>query len=734
MNRKELFQDFIAKQLNAAQQKAVQHTQGSLLVIAGAGSGKTRVITARIAHLILHHHVPDHTILALTFTNKAAKEMKDRVQGFMNDTIKTFIGTFHAYCLQLLKKYSSYLVHPTFTILDSDDQLALLTSIIKRAGLEKRISAKNLSYQLSIYKNNQNQLLFSDPFFKEVLMMYETEKRTSNCLDFDDLLLEVLKLFKKYPHLVTQHQESIRHILIDEYQDTNTTQHALLSMLCLQDKILMIDSVCAVGDEDQSIYSWRGATVENMLRFQHDFPATHIIKIEQNYRSAQSILDVANSVINQNTQRNPKELWSEKKYTDRVRIIECYSNYQEGDVIAHLAKNLRITQTKGSQAILYRAHYQSRAIEEALLRHSIPYKIIGGIQFYERKEIKDILAYLRIIINPYDKIAFFRIINCPLRGLGDAFQEQFYTFWQQQPLLDFKQCIDAFMQQGLITGMKKTTLEEFAHLFASYTPLDTPSFMIERFIKEISYYNYLLHTFDKQEAESKIDNVKELIRAAKHHEEQGITNIEQFLHEVSLLQQHDKTQEEQAEVVLMTLHSAKGLEFDYVTLCGLEEGVFPSTRSMHNPDALEEERRLFYVGITRAREYLLLTHVRHRYSFGNTNDQLPSRFLAEIFDKLALRFQASQWPENQIRTFFAQWFGTSYQSKSPIITFNAATQTKNDSTGELARFKINKTVNHPKFGTGIIKRIEKKDNQKIYITALFQSGEKTIESSFLQVT
>ncbi len=737
MNTKSTFDEFFSKQLNAAQQQAVVHKKGPLLVIAGAGSGKTRVITARIINLLITQEIDPRNIIALTFTNKAAGEMKERINQFVPDGIKPFIGTFHSYCLQLLKTNAHYLEHPQFTILDADDQQQLLSGIIKRSGLEKRISAKNLSYQLSILKNSlsdNNASVEADQLILQLLQEYEREKKVSKCFDFDDLLLEVLALFNKYAEFKEQHQQTVRHILVDEYQDTNATQHALLKSMSKDNKSLAIDSLCAVGDEDQSIYSWRGATVTNMLNFKKDFPKTKLIKIEQNYRSAEPILQVANHVIKQNKQRNPKTLWSEKKAVDRVRILQCMSGYQEGQAVGQLAKALQ--STKQEIAVLYRAHYQSRTLEEAFIRHSIPYKIIGGIQFYARKEIKDMLAYLRLITNPFDRISFFRVINCPLRGFGDKFQEAFYQAWDKQPFHTFTDCAQNLIQENQVTGTKKTALESFLKLFTGRTPFDNPRTTLQDLITATQYNLYLQHTFDKQEAETKIENVKELIRATGHFEQTGITTIEQFLQEVALMQEKAATPEEdKKEIKLMTLHAAKGLEFDTVVLSGLEEGIFPSQRSSLDPESIEEERRLFYVGITRAKERLLLTHARYRYTFGSMTDQLSSRFLTEVPEKFASKHEATYWNDAQLQLFFADWLGT--KKKSNVLTFGSArvapfksesAQLKPSSEIE---WKKNQPVQHKKFGLGIIKKIEKQ-GENTFITAHFKVGTKKIKSSFLE--
>jgi DNA helicase II / ATP-dependent DNA helicase PcrA len=738
----ENFNDFLTTQLNNPQRLAVAHKEGSLLVIAGAGTGKTRVITTRILNLLIKEHVDPRTIIALTFTNKAAHEMKERINSFIQGSVKPFIGTFHSYCLQLLKTNPHLLEYSNFSILDSDDQQQLLTNLIKKSGLEKRISARNLAYQLSIYKNNAinsaTEGLFTDPIIKELLIEYEREKKLSKCFDFDDLLLEVLQIFKKYPEFKASHQANIRHILVDEYQDTNVTQHELLKAMSLANSNFAIDSLCAVGDEDQSIYSWRGATIANMLNFQKDFHNTLTIKMEENYRSALPILDTANAVIKHNTQRNPKQLWSAKVAHDRVRILQCLSGYQEGEVIAHLAKQVHASKTPQTIAVLYRAHYQSRTLEEAFIRNSIGYKIIGGIQFYERKEIKDLLAYLRAIANPFDRISLFRIINCPLRGLGDKFQEQLHELWDQQPFSTFMDCIQSLIQAGAVTGMKKNTLESFLAIFKTKTGYDTPRQTLETLIQEIQYFSYLQSNFEKAEAESKIDNVKELLRAANHLEQNGITTIEQFLQHVALMQEKSAiNNEEQTVITLMTLHAAKGLEFEVVVLAGLEEGLFPSQRSSHDTNALEEERRLFYVGITRAKERLLLTYARYRHTFGSMTDQIRSRFLSEVPEQIVSFFETTYWHDAQLVSFCSEWLGIRTRP-SEVVTFGAKTSFAKETkvsepltpSPSFSAWKRNQPVKHPKFGVGTIQNIESRDD-KTFVTVTFKSGTKKIDSSFI---
>ena len=424
------FDAFITTALNESQQQAVMHKEGSILVVAGAGSGKTRVITARITNLILNCNVFPNQIVALTFTNKAAKEMKERITRFLpENSYLPFIGTFHAYCLRMLRRHHDRMTVQFETILDTDDQQKIIKNLLQKHSVPKRISPKQVSFYISHTKSHSidpdnASSIQDDRLMHELYRAYEHEKKLSHCLDFDDLLLEALKLFNA-PDFVAQFQQHTRHILVDEYQDTNIVQHALLKAFCLNQKKLTIDSLCAVGDEDQSIYSWRGATVTNIRNFPADFPDTTSITIAQNYRSVQEILDVANAAIAHNPHRVEKKLWSAKRGTNRVHCMSFASEYQEADSLAQLLLLIQKQENLSSAALLYRAHAQSRALEEALIKKSIPYRIIGGIQFYDRMEIKDLLGYLKLIVNPFDRISCSRVLNVPARKLGAKFEELF---------------------------------------------------------------------------------------------------------------------------------------------------------------------------------------------------------------------------------------------------------------------------------------------------------------------
>lgn len=820
------FNQFLETNLNPSQREAVTHKEGSLLIVAGAGSGKTRVITTRITHLIMNEHILPSSIIALTFTNKAALEMKERIEKFLERKHELpFVGTFHSFCLRLLKQNSDLLESPFISILDEDDQHKILQNIINTAGLQKKVTAKQLSYQISQLKNQtidpmQHEMLSLNPMVREAFAAYEKEKKASRCLDFDDLLLEVVKLFKRNESFKKDFQQRISHILVDEYQDTNIVQHELLKQMALTSAVtktstpfgssfdsqsslrmigdptaraepveastrasrsieangnnktsltskykLAVDSLCAVGDEDQSIYSWRGATVSNIMNFSKDFQGTKIIKIEQNYRSVQPILDLANHVIQHNTNRNPKNLWSEKKGSDRIRTVAFLSEYQEADAIAQFLKSASKKQKLSSIAILYRTHFQSRALEEAFLKNSIPYKIIGGIQFYERKEIKDILAYLKLVVNPFDRASFMRVINCPLRGLGTKFEELFAQTWNQNLFATFKDITAQLITSQEVTGTKKDALVSFVKIFDTISHSDKASNAVQKIINEIAYFTYLKDTYDPEEAMSKIDNVKELIQAINHLESQKITTITDFLDEVALMQaQIQEGGDEKDPVLLMTLHAAKGLEFDTVILTGLEEGLLPSSRSLGMEESIEEERRLFYVGITRAQERLMLSYARYRYQYGTMVDQRPSRFVREIPSGTVAGFDASYWNNIQISQFFNAWLGYgatpspqdftgfakpksslsafSFKSKTASAPAKAetsetkfsASKTASASTFAKAGWKKNQPVTHQKFGVGIVQDIELRANGTTYLEVKFKTGTKKLDASFVKPT
>lgn len=745
-----------ALHLNPEQQAAVEHIKGSMVVIAGAGSGKTRVITSRIIKLIKDEQAHPATIIALTFTNKAAKEMRERIAAALEDKSQVpFIGTFHSYCLYYLKRHAQYLPFSPFSIFDEDDKRALISRLLKNSPLYKKYTPQALAHQISHAKN---QLIdptivltsFIDNYeLKALVDAYEKEKRQSHCFDFDDLMLQTLMLFKKNNELRQAHQHHVRHILVDEYQDTNVVQHELLKCMSLENGELAVDSMCVVGDEDQSIYSWRGATVDNIMHFTKDFKNTKTFKIEQNYRSKQPILTVANHVIENNSNRNEKKLWSTRKGSDCVRVLRCLSGYQEAEIIARYCKFLHGHKKLASTAILYRTHLQSRLIEEALIKLSVPYHMIGGVRFYERKEIKDILAHLKLVTNSFDTVSFARVVNVPARGLGDKFLEEFLDQWSLNPQLSFIELAEKLISEKMLAPSRTESLQNFCNVFKGVQATSNAAQVISDLLAKIEYLPYLRKTYEKQEADERFANLKELINAAHFFAQQGKETIEAFLDEVSLLQDQGSLQEEQPDgAIMMTLHAAKGLEFDNVIIPGLEETLLPSSRSTNDPNALEEERRLMYVGITRARERLLISCARFRQTYGSMEEQLPSRFLEEIPQHSSSWQEAFNWQIYDVNAYFSHWFGVAHASpevftfstsrKAETVTPKAAPASttyvpakESTKTKISSGFKKHQTVKHATFGIGIIKEIEEKPNKTV-ITAHFKSGTKKIDASFLE--
>ncbi len=741
---------FSLEHLNPSQKQAVVEINGVSLVIAGAGSGKTRVITSRIANLLMNHAIPASSIVALTFTNKAAQEMKERIGHMSNNAVELpFVGTFHAYCLRLLKQNKHLLTHPFESIMDEDDQIKLIQSIIARANLQKQLTAKQVAYALSQIKNTRITQIESGIDNEQLLSiyrLYEHEKRLSKCLDFDDLLLETVALFKNNPGFRTQFQHKIRHMLVDEYQDTNVVQHELLKCIALdQNKALAIDSLCVVGDEDQSIYSWRGATIANIVEFKKDFPQARTITIEQNYRSAQPILNAANHVIINNSKRNPKKLWSTKAGQHRIKVMTCLSDYNEADTIACAIKASRTAHKNNTIAVLYRTHFQSRSIEEVLVKQGISYKMIGGVQFYERKEIKDLLAYLKLVVNPFDRTSLLRVINTPGRGLGAKFEEQLLDAWAREPLLQFQDILKLLREEQPKT--KKDAIISFLTVFEGITSEMAPGKALEMIIARTKYKSYITEEYPGPESADRLANIKELSRAIDYMQQTKELKLGELLDDIALMQENYKQTQDTSgvTVLLMTLHAAKGLEFDFVILSGLEEGLLPSSRSLTDADAVEEERRLLYVGITRAREYLLITNSRYRYSFGSMNDQKPSRFLREIPNSLATTHEITQQTMGGLPLTFNHWLSGkpaqiayTEQKKSAVPSDRSIKPAKKvvsssqaQKAQESSEWKKHQPVQHPTFGSGLITEVEVKGSATILTIAFKGVGVKKVSAAFV---
>ncbi len=730
----------LLSQLNNEQQQAVAPEKGIFLVRAGAGSGKTRVITMRMANLCINHGIDPQTITALTFTNKAAQEMKERMQKLLPPESRLpYLGTFHSYCLRFLKRFRIAQQKPDFSILDSTDQEKLIRAILSKSGLQKQFTPNSVLYAISQAKNqalegNVQIYALENPLIREIFSSYENEKNKANCLDFDDLLLETIRILRTNDQIRTSIQQHIRHLLVDEYQDTNLVQDAILKLLtCCPSGNCKTDSLCIVGDEDQSIYAWRGAVISNILNFPAHFPGTQEITLAQNYRSAQPILELANAIIKHNNTRKEKQLWSNKQGKNRIKLLQTQSDRQESAIITQLLKTGM--EQNFECAVLYRSHHQSRIIEEALLYNSIPYQIIGGIQFYEREEVKDLLAYLRLINNPFDRISARRILNVPLRSLGPKVEECLFSAWDNEPLLDFFNITRTITDE--LTLVKKTNLILLAQLLQDQSAQASPAETLETLIQKLDYLSYLRSQHEQEKAQEKIENVKELISTAYMAQERGITTINSFLEEIGLLQEFSrKTESAKKRVTLMTLHAAKGLEFDLVILPGLEEGLFPTMRATQETEALEEERRLLYVGITRAREYLAISYSEQRALYGYLSQQAPSRFIHELTMVQPIE-NTAYWSTSQIQQASQLWLGknqNSYQSniKQFQSILKETCSTKPFELTAEKKWKRLQPIMHKTFGTGIITDIETKADGKTILTISFSGTSKKIDATFVK--
>lgn len=629
--------------LNPEQRRAVEVTDGPLLILAGAGSGKTKTLTHRMAYILNTGKVTPFNILAVTFTNKAAAEMRARVakllgrrsedRGFM-----PFLGTFHGICVRLLRQDgSSAGLSTNFVIWDEGDRLAAVKRSLKELRVdEKKFPAKQMSTLINRAKNEmigprQFAETASAPIEQaaaKIYPHYERQLKEADALDFDDLINKTVKMLADHKDVRDKWQAQFRYIMVDEYQDTNSAQYQLIKLLTGPHK-----NIAVVGDDWQSIYSWRGADFRNILNFEKDYPKCTVIKLEQNYRSTKNILDAAHNVIAHNRQRSKKKLWTAANAGAPVQVLQVGDERQEAEAIARriqMAEDIR-ARRYSDYAVLYRTNAQSRVIEEVFIRHGLPYRIVGGVRFYERKEIKDIMAYLRLIYQPNDTASLNRIANVPARGLGAKSLEVFNR-WRSQNNL---QLIEALQMAGSIEGLTPRANKALAGLgdllknFRAQMEEATPQALIDSLIKRLDYFNYLLD--GTPQGEARVENVRELLSVAREYADFGLAD---FLEEVALVSDHDSvntTGEQSSEAVtLMTLHSAKGLEFPVVFIVGLEENILPHSRAMYSETEMEEERRLMYVGMTRAREELILTYALNRTLFGGRSANLPSRFLADV--------------------------------------------------------------------------------------------------------
>ncbi|MCG0279057.1 MAG: DNA helicase PcrA [Thermanaeromonas sp.] len=643
--------DFL-NSLNPQQLAAVCHRGAPLLVLAGAGSGKTRVLTYRVAHLLLEGVEPE-AILAVTFTNKAAQEMQERLEKLVGEVARgLWVSTFHSACVRILRRDIRLLgYNPNFVIYDTDDQLALLREVLRELNIdEKKFPPRSVAAAISNAKNAlynpEDYAALASTYAEEkiatIYRAYQERLRRLNALDFDDLLMLTVSLFQENPLVLRYYQHRFKHILIDEYQDTNHAQYVLVKLLAGKG-----DNLCVVGDPDQSIYGWRGADIGNILAFEEDFPNAKVILLEENYRSTWPILHAANEVIKNNLGRKEKRLWTKKKEGEPLYLYEARDEQDEGNFIAReiLRRHQEEGRTFSSFAVLYRTHAQSRALEEAFIRLGIPYEIVGGLKFYQRKEIKDILAYLRVVANPADTFSLKRVINVPRRGIGEATWSKLELFCREQGLT----IVEALNRAEEIPGLawqKIHTLKELGRLLETLRQ-EKDILPVTDLVKKVlieTGYQAELEAEKTPEALARLENIKELLTVTRSYDTQeGEKSLEGFLSQVALVAEADSFSGGDV-VALMTLHTAKGLEFPVVFLAGMEEGVFPHFRSLTDQEELEEERRLCYVGMTRAQEVLYLTYAACRHLYGTTLNSPPSRFLQEIPSEVI-----QPWKERSIR-------------------------------------------------------------------------------------
>jgi len=766
--------DFLSE-LNPQQREAVTETEGPLLILAGAGSGKTRVITFRIAYLIAERGVAPYNILAVTFTNKAAEEMRNRVERLLGNTRMTsapLISTFHSLCVRILRQHIEALSEGytrSFTIYDQDDSQRLVKACIKDLGYDdKQLGPRAVQGAISGAKNRQGddaasyaaRVEYGDEkraAIARVFRLYEERLRNNNALDFDDLLIKTVQLLRRVPEVREKYNDKFRYILVDEYQDTNSLQFALIRFLTEKQQ-----NICVVGDEDQSVYRWRGADISNILNFEQHYPQAKVIRLEQNYRSTQNILDAAGAVVRNNTERKGKQLWTANPTGERIRYYQAFDAEAEARFVAAKIEEHRRREADLRAAVLYRTNAQSRVFEEALRRSGITYNIVGGFSFYERAEVRDIISYLKLALNPHDSIALQRVINTPPRGLGKQTLDEIarrakdygVSHWETIAIMTDKgegltpRATSALRNfQNIITELVKVA----TNASASETPV---SDIVKAAILDTGYANHL-KAENSDEAEARLENLQELVNAAVDYDQQGQDGLRDFIDHAALVSDSDQYKRD-APVTLMTMHSAKGLEFPLVFIVGMEDGLFPHSRSATDPAELEEERRLCYVAITRAERFLYVLHAMKRRVYGEELASEPSQFLNEM--PLDLMEDLSRGPswlsfarnsstlenkhaaralrgETRTTTERTKYAGKTYDSVDSIAEFfrkrgqqlgqsntgsqqdqpsikrraqaaNASPPSRPASTGAGGDFSPGSHVRHPKYGRGLVLRRE----------------------------
>lgn len=736
----------IIEKLNPAQREAVENTEGAVLILAGAGSGKTRVLTTRIGYLMEDKGIKAENILAITFTNKAANEMRERVEETLEgtDTKEMWITTFHSCCVRILRKSINKIgYNRSFVIYDSPDQITLIKDCMRELDISDK--AFDPKYVLSCISNAKDKLYSPKKYIKlnegdisktkvgEIYALYQDRLKRNSALDFDDLIMKTVELFKECPEVLDFYRNKFRYIMVDEYQDTSKAQYELIKLLAKQHQ-----NICVVGDDDQSIYGWRGADIRNILEFERDYDNVKIVKLEQNYRSTQVILDAANHVIANNTERKRKRLWSDKKEGQLIKIQLAENEVEEGDFIVNTISYMKRYEDRDYKdfAVLYRANAQARSVEDALNRAGIPYNIYGGIKFYERKEIKDIIAYLRVIQNPQDDISLKRIINVPRRGIGLRTIEKIEDRASLKEESLYSVLID-IEDNSDISRKARASISEFVDLMStlrSFTDIYTVSQIIEKVLDITGYKDELLKE-KNNEGEDRLENLEELISVALEFESSNDDkSLESFLTNIALNAEPDSEEESEDRVSLMTIHSSKGLEFPVVFLAGMEEKIFPIARaiqSMRDSD-IEEERRLCYVGITRAKEELFLTLTRKRTLYGRTNPSIASRFIEELPDDCIERLNKEQKELSfskanyNILDKYTQKYKMNNMNKVQVAKKANATIKNTSNESNIDNIKLGAKVHHPKFGLGTVVSLKGPD-----VTIAFDNqGIKTINKEY----
>lgn len=716
--------------LNPQQKEAVLQTEGPLLILAGAGTGKTRVLTTRVAHLVFSGLASPREVMAVTFTNKAAGEMRERIESLLGTSLDgMWLGTFHSLCVRMLRMYpESVGLDRYFTIIDTDDATRLCKQLIAEYHLdEKKYPAKMLAHMISSWKDKawtpeilpEKESKQFNGLGKMLYVKYQQQLEMNNAVDFGDLILKTLIMLKENTHILERFESWFKYVLVDEYQDTNSVQYMLIRLLTMRHK-----NLCVVGDDDQSIYGWRGAEVGNILRFEKDFPTCKIVKLEQNYRSTGHILKAASAVISHNNERHDKTLWTDGTQGQKIEVHAVRDGWEEGRLISdRIEKEVRGSRTYNDMAVLLRTAAQTRMVEERLKNLAIPYEIVGGLRFYERKEIRDALAYLRLMVSENDGLAFTRVVNVPRRGVGESALNTLREISMNRNVPTLEAARLAVSEKLISRG--RTGLESFLHILHQLKPKmkeRTPDLFMELVLEESGYMEMLDAEKDKDAARARKENLKELLRAMQEY-----ATVEDFLDHVALVT--DRTDDETGETVkITTIHAAKGLEFDTVFLPGFEEGMFPHQRSINEGD-VEEERRLAYVAITRAMRQLIISHAQVRFMYGNEQGCMPSRFLAEMpadcLNEIELSGGSYSWRPSA---------GSSYENNGdkfsqPIFYSKRKSEEFVPEVKAIAiegEFPVGTRIFHQKFGYGMVKRQSGKgENQRLTI-GFDKAGEKTL--------